>query len=348
MQSGSYRPQRMIAHSRPGLSNTWFLAAISVTVAIVGVVYFFVLPKRSGPTIDPVMQVVDRGEFESIVLEQGEVRSSDNREYECQVKSRYGGSSVKKLLVKEGDYVVAGQEMVILDSSMLEEAQQEQTIEVRNAEKRVQKAVSSLEAAEIAKQEYLLGLFEETKRQIENEIFLAEEEYRQTEEIARFSERLAAKSFITDLELEAAKFAVERARNNLELAKIRLQVLETQTRKRQEIEFDSNIAALTTELDNEREILASEEKRLEDINDQIGKCVIKVREGEEGEVVYANIFSSRGNSEWVLEEGAEVREGLTLIRLPNRTKMEVFAKVNESQIKAVRKGQTVGVKVDAL
>ncbi|MEC8241866.1 MAG: efflux RND transporter periplasmic adaptor subunit [Planctomycetota bacterium] len=331
-----------------GMSNAALLAAVAVTLIIAGVAYFVLAPGKSRIAIDPILQTVESQDFEAIVLEQGEVRSSENREYNCDVKSRYGGTSVKDILVTEGDFVVEGQALVNLDSSMLEEAQQKQVIAVRNAEKRVQTALSNLEAAKIAKQEYLLGLFEQDKRQSENEIFLAEEEYRQTEEIARFSERLAAKSYITDLELEAAKFAVERARNKLELARIQLEVLENQTKKRQEIKFDSDISALTTELQNEREILKTEQAQLDEIQDQITKCIIKVRPGEEGEVVFANIFSSRGNSEWVMEEGAKVREGQTLIKLPNKSKMEVFAKVNESQIKAVQKGQTVSVKVDAM
>lgn len=334
--------------SRNGMSNIALISAVIVTMILAGVAYYTFVPQKRGLAIDPILKVVESQDFEAIVLEQGEVRSSENREYNCEVKSRYGGTSVKELLVSEGDFVAEGQAMVSLDSSMLEEAGQKQVIAVRNAEKRVQTALSNLEAAKIAKQEYLLGLYEQDKRQFENDIFLAEEEYRQTEEIARFSERLAAKSYITDLELEAAKFAVERARNKLELAKIQLEVLENQTKKRQTIKFDSDIAALTTELENEREILKTEQTQLDEIQDQILKCVIRVRPGEEGEVVFANVFSSRGNSEWVMEEGAKVREGQTLIKLPNKTKMEVYAKVNESQIKAVQKGQAVDVKVDAL
>ena len=114
------------------MSNAALLAAVAVTLIIAGVAYFVLAPGKSRIAIDPILQTVESQDFEAIVLEQGEVRSSENREYNCDVKSRYGGTSVKDILVTEGDFVVEGQALVNLDSSMLEEAQQKQVIAVRN------------------------------------------------------------------------------------------------------------------------------------------------------------------------------------------------------------------------
>ena len=102
------------------MSNAALLAAVAVTLIIAGVAYFILAPGKSRVVIDPILQPVESQDFEAIVLEQGEVRSSENREYNCDVKSRYGGTSVKDILVTEGDFVVEGQALVNLDSSMLE------------------------------------------------------------------------------------------------------------------------------------------------------------------------------------------------------------------------------------
>ena len=91
-----------------------------------------------------------------------------------------------------------------------------------------------------------------------------------------------------------------------------------------------------------------ENRKLNEINDLIAKCTITVPEGVSGQVVYNKEFSRRGNTEWVLEPGAEVREGQVLIRLPNQDKMEVKALVQEQSITSVRVGMPAEIRVDAL
>jgi HlyD family secretion protein len=140
---------------------------------------------------------------------------------------------------------------------------------------------------------------------------------------------------------------VEKAQNELALARQKLEILRNQTYQRQKTEFDANIAALKVDLSNQEESLKIEQDLLVEIKDQITKCTITVPEGISGQVVYANKYNRRG-AEWVLEEGAMVRERQVLIRLPNPDKMQVRATVNESQIASVKVGQPVKIKVDAL
>ncbi|MCA9106811.1 MAG: efflux RND transporter periplasmic adaptor subunit, partial [Planctomycetales bacterium] len=149
-------------------------------------------------------------------------------------------------------------------------------------------------------------------------------------------------------QLEADLFAVDRYRNQLDLARQKLRVLENQTKPKEIIGFDSEILAAQAELSSAEKARDLEVAALEDILDQLDKCTIRVPEGLSGQVVYANIFSSRGGSEWVLEEGATVRERQVLVRLPNLQKMQVYAKVNEAQIAAVRENMPVEVQVDAM
>ena len=335
---------------RPRRAGVSFGAIVFVLLLLSGLgggVWYFMSRANSGPTFNPLLAVAQVKPFEAKVLEQGQVESSENVEFRCEIKSRYGETRVIQV-IPEGTSVRPGDILVQLDKSRLEEARETQEIAVATAEKLVQQANGALQAAEIAKIEYLEGKYEETKATILNEIFVAEEELRKAEEYARFSERLAAKSFVTELQLEADLFAVDRYRNQLDLARQKLRVLENQTKPKEIIAFDSEILASQAELSSAEKARDLEVLALQDVMDQLDKCTIRVPEGMSGQVVYANIFSSRGGSEWVLEEGATVRERQVLLRLPNLNKMQVLAKVNEAQIARVKEGLPVEVKIDAM
>jgi len=331
---------------RRGAMITKLLIGFVVVGAVVGGGWYLFASGRSATKVDPILETVVLGPFEASVLEQGQLESSDNVDFRCEVKSRYGETSVISV-IPEGTQVKEGDVLIELDRSKLEQLHQTQLIAVASAEKLVQQASSTLQAAEIAKVEYLEGKFEEAKATIQSEIFVAEEELRKAEEYARFSERLAAKSFVTELQLEADLFAVDRYRNQLELARQKLRVLEQQTKPKEIIGFDSQILSAQAELASAEKARDLEVAALTEIEDQLAKCTITVPKGVSGQVVYANVYSSRGNSEWVLEEGAPVRERQVLVRLPNFQKMQIFAKVNEAQISAVEEGQSVEIQVDS-
>lgn len=331
---------------RKGASIPVILSILFVVSLIVAGL-IFALGGSGGEELGaPVLVTAEKGLFEARVLDQGEIQSSDNYEFRCEVSSRFGETKVI-WVIEEGKHVEAGDVLVELDRAKLDEALNEQQIAVNTGEKLVQQAQSALDAAVQAKEEYDLGTFVELERTIQNEIFLAEQELRQAEQYLQHSERLAAKSYVTDLQLESDRFAVEKAQNSLDLARQKLEILRNQTKKRMEIELSAQIDALTVDLENERDSLEIEKDLLEEINDQIEKCTIVVPEGVSGQVVYANKYNRRG-SEWVLEEGAMVMERQVLIRLPNPSQMQVRATVNESQIASVAAGQPVSIRVDAL
>ena len=54
-----------------------------------------------------------------------------------------------------------------------------------------------------------------------------------------------------------------------------------------------------------------------------------------GEVTYANNTKSGSSDSVLIEEGKQVRENQTIIRLPNASLLRVRAKVNENRIEQV-------------
>ena len=129
------------------------------------------------------------------------------------------------------------------------------------------------------------------------------------------------------------------------LAKTKLEALEKFTKTKMLTQLRSDIEAARVQLDGEKASHAEELSKLKDIEEQIAKC--KVVAPMPGQVVYANVQSSRSSNEFVCEQGAAVRERQVIIRLPDPTKMQIKAKINENRINLVEVGMKVDIRIDA-
>ncbi len=332
-----------------------------VAVSLFGIALYYLTGSGDDATrIDPIVAPVERGEFVSLVLDQGEIQSSENVEIRCEVRAQTRSLSVIQV-VPEGTLVKAGDFLVRLDSSAFEQDLESQKIVVANAETEVIQAEAALTTAIESLKEYEQGVFVENKKKIENDIYTAQseietakQELNQARAIFEHSKKLQGKGFITKQQLEAdgfnvsrAEFALKKAENLLELGKKQEEVLVNITQVKETVQLKSDIEAARVKLANEKESQKVEIAKKKDIEEQIKKCLITVPPGVEGQVVYAQ-ESSRGGTDWVLEEGTTVRENQVLVRLPDPKKMEVKALINEQSITQIHKGMPVEIKVDAL
>jgi HlyD family secretion protein len=343
------KPGNSFLRNRHG--STWIvvLLVLAGLLLVGGIIWYLVWANRADTDAAPILHTVERGLFNHVVSEQGEVESSKNIELRCEVKARTGSGPSTSIIrvVAEGTEVKEGDELVVLDSSSLEQERDRQEIVVNSSVALVDTAQNTYEAALIAKEEYLNGTYLQAEQTAKSAIFVAEENLRRSKQYAKYSERLAAKGYLTALALEGDLFAVEKATIELETARTNLKVLQELTKKKTEKTFDSDIATAKSKWDSEKKSHNIELRKLAEIESQIAKCVIKAPSA--GQVVYANITSSRGgSSEFVVEPGAMVREQQAILRLPDAEFMQVKAKVNESRITLVKAGMPVVIKCDAL
>ncbi|MCG8650109.1 MAG: efflux RND transporter periplasmic adaptor subunit [Pirellulales bacterium] len=343
---------RSLRLDHPRRRHGGFLGGLLVCLILIGVVgaigYKFIFgDKTNSVSKDLIVQPAARGAFDHIVLEQGEIESSSNTEVICEVKSR-GYTGVPILwVIDEGTRVKAGDKLVELDSSTIEQELKESKIEVITAEANVASAKALVEQATYARQEYLDGVFKTEEAAIESEIAVFEQELRQAQLVLKSSERLVAKGLQNSLQLEADKFKVANAENQLKAAKGRLGVLQNLTKKKMLVQFDSDIDSAKAKLAAYESELLEETQELEDVETQLRNCVMYAP--SDGIVVHANRYSSRGGSaEFVVEAGASVRERQAIIRLPDPTQMQVKVKVNESRITLIHEGMPVKISVDAI
>jgi multidrug resistance efflux pump len=338
---------KRIRSARQGSTLALIVGAFCALAVLGGGIYYFFNKGATGSSFSPILATVAREDFISQILDQAELQSSENVELRCEVEPRNGEVSVIDV-VPEGKIVNAGDFLVQLDDKAFEVELEQQKIAVANANIAVIKAKAALAAAEAAKREYLEGVFVESEKEIRNEIFNSRQELEQSQAYLDHSRRLHKRGFISKQQLDGDEISVLRARNALELAEKKLDVLLNITKEKNLIQLQSDIDAARAELSNKQEELEIETQEQRDIEKQIANCRIVVPPGVSGEVVYAKEMDRRGGTEWVLEPGAQVRERQVLIKLPDRSRMEAKALINEQSIASIQPGMPARVKVDAL
>ncbi|MBC8870313.1 MAG: efflux transporter periplasmic adaptor subunit, partial [Planctomycetes bacterium] len=285
----------------PTRSGSILLIVIVLLVVLVGigaVAWFYFSRDQEATAENILLTPVFRGPYEHIVLEQGQVESSSNVEIRCEVKSRSGGGTEIISVVDEGTNVKKGDKLVELDKSALDQDLVQQQIVCNTSHALVVQAENTLQAAEISRIEYLEGTFRQEEQTILSEIFVAEENLRRAQLSFQSTERLAAKGIVTALQLEGDQFAVDKAKNELEVGQTKLEVLRKYTREKTVKQFDSDIATAKARWEAEKKSDQLEDQKLKEIEEQIEKCTIFAP--EDGQVVYASDHNRWGGSEFVV------------------------------------------------
>ena len=296
--------------------------------------------------VQPLFEAVQVAEFKLELIEPGEIESAENIEIKSEVRSRsYSGVSILEI-VPEGSLVKKGDFLVRLDDASLQKDLLRQRISVHQAKATLVKATADVEAAKLSLQEYLSGSFRESEEELESAEFVAKENLRRAEEYLLYSKKLATKGYVSEAQLEADQFAVEKAGKELDLAQTKLEVLRTHSRKAKVNELNADIMTAEARLQSAENSYQLEKTQESEIEEQIEKC--KIFSPADGEVTYANKNNS-GTSEGILiEEGKLIREKQTIIRLPNASLLRVRAKVNENRIEQVRPGMDCSILIDAM
>jgi HlyD family secretion protein len=294
--------------------------------------------------VESLFHKVEYGDFSFTVVEPGEVESSSNVDVFCEVKSRNSSGTVILEIVPEGTWVDTDDFICKLDDSELQNQLLKEQIDLNNAEAQYIQAEADHENAKLALQEYESGTFPQEVKQYQSEEFVSRENLRRAEEFLSFSVKLAARDYISEVQLEADRFAVEKARKELEVSVTKLEVLQTLTRLKRLNELKAKLRSSRVDQNSKQTILALAKDKLEEIRQQIAKCV--VRAPSSGQVVYGN-RQSKSSDDILIEEGRPVREKQVIVRLPDPGKMHVVAKVNESRIDRISVGQKAKIKLDA-
>ncbi|MDA1078561.1 MAG: HlyD family efflux transporter periplasmic adaptor subunit [Verrucomicrobia bacterium] len=325
-----------------GFISTKALMGLAGAGALSALLWFDDGEEGNSQQIEPIYEEAKVAEFRLEIVEPGEVESAENVEIKSKVKSRGSGGVSILEIIPEGTLVKKGDFLVRLDDAGLQKELLRQRISVHQANANLVKAQADVEATKLALQEYLSGTFRQNEEQLESAEFVAKENFRRAEEYLAYSQKLAAKGYVSEAQLEADQFAVEKAVKELDLAQTRLEVLRTHTQKAKVNDLNASILTTEARLESARNSYELELTQEREIEDQIVNCTIL--SPADGEVTYAN----ENNKGVVIAEGEEVRENQTIIRLPDSSRLLVQAKINESRVEQVKTGMKCRITIDAI
>lgn len=320
----------------------WLLLLMLAAILAIGL---FAVPKLTASMSKPeaanyLTHEVQNDDLLITVTEEGNVESAQNVEVKCQVA---GGSSIL-WIVDDGKQVKAGEKIVELDSSALEEQINTQRIAYEKARATKIQSEKNFSVAKISVTEYLEGTYKQLLQDSEALITIAEENLRAARNSQDHSEKMFRKGYVSELDLEGAKFAVERAKLELGSANTAKEVLEKFTKEKTLEDLRSQRDNAEAQMNSDASAFELEETRLKRLEDQLKNCTILAP--QDGMVVYANERGGRfGQTTASIEEGAAIRERQTILRLPDLDQMQVKVNVHESKVEQVQPGMRARIRI---
>lgn len=325
------------------------------------------------------------GRFQSLdaringtVREAGTLETAESLELQCQVP----GTTTLLFLLPDGSSVQKGDLVARLDDSELREQLAQQKIAVATAQaeaKRAELAVSLAASArdrqlkvaelelELARQKHK-AFSEHTDelslklRQLERAqrlgklrldtaqrtLSLSEQAFKAGKplQIRPEQARLAVQEAMAELEnVEAELEFLQESQYGLRAAELKLLLLDTETGlQRQRLELESEHQSAVADLKAAEAKLAVAQERFEQLETQIAACALTAP--RDGVIVHANANARRTTSP--IAEGASIREGQIIVRMPRLDQLRVRVRVHESRINRVQKGQPAAIRFDAL
>jgi RND family efflux transporter MFP subunit len=364
---------------RRGAALLWVVLAL-VGLAVGGFVFW----GDRGPDAKQEMTlpyVAVREKLRISVVESGQLKAAKSVDIYCEVK---GGATILEL-VDEGTKVHAGDTLVQLDASNLEDELTAQKIKKLNAEAafiqadktkqiQVSKNESDIQKAEVDRsvaerdlEKYQKGDFPLKEKQAESDITLATADAENKRLTAEQTTELVQLNFAAMTEKTRDDLAAQQAEVKTEMAKLSKQVLEEHERPRQELVLKNTVDQTTAELErvklrceadlaqknadyeSKKATFDLEKNKLADLEEQVDKTTIKAP--SDGLVVYPmnqNGMGGRGGSDRDrIEEGATAREHQLMLSLPDASEMVVVVSVHESAIDKLKLDQPALVTIDA-
>lgn len=324
---------------------------------------------------DAATFTVKRGDLEITLTESGTLEARNKVDIRPNVKT---GAKILSI-VDEGTVVTEGQVLVELDKESTQkdiENLEDQVIqletELKNAktdadiqrqenESEIEQAKLKLEFAKLELERYEGGDHPQEERDLQLRIDRAESNLKQAEDRYSKIPKLLDAGFVTPVEAEEKRLALEEAKVEVESAKLALKLYQDYTYRmdlrqkkadvteaerelsrvnaRSEARLDSKLAVVRQK---ERQYDAAVQK-LSEAKQELGNLTITAP--QPGIVIYGGSRDRRGNVDDPVKVGATVFPGRTIIELPDLTKMDVTLQIHQADIGKVKKGQTAWVTV---
>lgn len=337
--------KRLSMQNKRGFITGKFLWILLTLAVLIGGGYYswHWFSGKKSKKVNVIQVPVVRGTFLHEVVGKGSAESGKNVDIINQVE----GSSTIVELIPEGESVEEGAILVRLDTQDIDDKVNSQQIKYNSSLATVASSQATLRTAELSLEEYIEGTFEQEWTQIENKIFSNRETQKQNADSVRYSERLLQLGYTTTAQLEIDKVTEQKAINDVKGSLLEQLVLLKYTSEKKITDLLSSIETAKANLNSNTYTNKLDKDRLDHYIEQQKLCTI--RAPQSGQVVYANQDSRPGRSESeMIKDGASVRKGQVMIRLPDPAQMQVKAMINEANISNVQVGMRAILTFDAI
>jgi HlyD family secretion protein len=260
------------------------------------------------------------------------------------MQEKPGSTRIIKIL-DEGTKVKPGDVVCELDSSDFVTELQAQKIRYLQAKSWVVQVQSILEVNLISLKEYEEGIYPQDVQLIKQYLASCKIDEERARKNYTWSKDTAAKGFRSPTQVQADALALQQAEIALQEAEGMWERLDKYTSPRLKTNLRAKIEAIKSDKLSQEASFQLEVDRLKRLEKAVANCTL--RAPREGIVVYFQAANMWGRSDNQIREGVTVREGQTIIQLPDPKHMRVRARINESKVALIVSGQKALITVDA-
>ncbi|TKJ36301.1 MAG: hypothetical protein CEE38_12875 [Planctomycetes bacterium B3_Pla] len=274
---------------------------------------------------------ITRGDLIVTVTEQGTLESAENTEIKCKVRT----AAVPIIWVIEGGTKVKpGDELVRLETLEYEDRISEVSKWAHMTRSAAERSKADVARAELAIPEYLEGRYRSQLMTLEKDLAIAESNLRTAQNMLGHAETMAARGYVSELDVEEKTFSVTRAVLNVDVKKTEIDVLKNFTKAMELETLNGNLNASKARHEAEKEQAKRSAEQLDLCVADLEYCVVKAETS--GLVIYPTARPWEYAPK--IQEGATVYMGQTMLLMPDLAKMQVKISIHESFIDRMRPG----------
>lgn len=303
------------------------LGAITATVS-----QFRMHGKERYPTHE-----VTRGELVVSITEQGTLESSNNTEIKCRVR----GFSTVTWIIDSGVVVDKGDELVRLDTKLVEEQLSLTKTNTFVATSTLERTRADLERAKIAIEAYENGRRLAQLETLEQAHTTALDQLERSQDMLTQSRKLYQRGYASDYDVRGNELTVQQADLETKVRKAELLAFQEFTDKMEMVTLQGNLTAATAKFKSDQSALIMEQSRQSRAQQELADCVIHAPDS--GLVIYPSAAAWKEAPD--VEQGARVRKNQILLLMPDLSKMQVKVGIHESVVDRVRPGLKAMVRI---
>lgn len=272
-----------------------------------------------------------------VVRETGTLESSENIE----IKSKVRGENTITWVVENGASVKAGDEILRLDTLLIEDEITERTKNAHASRSGADLWKANVEKARIAIEEYDHGRFKTQLMELQKNRTIADSNLTTAKNILGYQTRMRDRGYVSDLDVDQQKLSVEQFELIKEYEEIQINVLENYSRYQESERLLGEYRAAKAEYAAAAERSKMDAIRRDLATAELANCTIRAK--ADGVVLYPT------GREWErkprIEEGATVHQEQLLLLMPNLNEMQVKIGVHEAIVERIKVGQDASVEL---